>query len=964
MGDRIRRTIVAIGLLASLLVPLQAAGASPAAPDQDVSTGFGVNATHDGRVAGGAERPPLTKAWTRDLGGSVSYPIIVGGRVFVTAAVSASGTSIFALDAATGNDLWGPVALGGTYNFGALTYGGGRIFAVNNDGRLRAFDAATGQLLWTAELTARVTSPPTYRNGRVFVGGGILMAVDAGDGRLLWSRHPSPGSGGYDSSPVATDTAVYIAYPASEAHAYDPATGADIWSNEPEYTAGGGRTVVLADGRLWTRDQYAWYDGIPDLILDPATGAVVGTYRSDGMPAFDGHTGFFLLGGVLEARNTVTGALLWSFAGDGGLATTPVVVDGFLYVTSITGRMWALDTSTGRPVWGDDVGAPIRNASPGAGDGRVVVPASNLLVAYAAAPAGVRAPYIASVHDDANTPALGRDTTPTIVVTGVAGGETVALKDGDVVMATKTAAAGADTVTFNTGPSAADVTLTGDRNHVLTATIGGLGPLGRPSPTFTYTLDTTPPPAPTVTVEGAPSASGTDWSPLIAVSGVASGDTIDLLVDGEVRVTRVMPTPDTVAFFNVDGLEPYFTLGSQGVHSFTASATDRAGNGSGQSPAAAYTAISDPGRFHPLPLARILDTREAGGPVGPGATRTVAVAGRGGVPATGASAVVVNVTVTQPTVGGFLTVFPSGAARPLASSLNFVAGQTVPNLVVAKLGTDGGVSIYNSNGATHVILDVVGWYHEEGGSSGGLYTPLTPTRMLDTRDGTGGTTGPVGSGATIKLNFRGGLGGVPGVATAVVLNVTATQPSTGGYLTAFPTWTDRPLASNLNFVAGQTVPNLVVAKLGSDGTVSIYNNNGTTHVVVDVVGWYGEDESTYGSRYTTLTPARILDTRTGAGPVGPGGTMTVPVAGHGGVPPTGATAVAVNVTVTQPSAGGFLTVFPSGTARPLASNLNFVAGQTVPNLVVAKLGSDGSINVYNLNGTTHVILDVVGWYGG
>ncbi|MDP1805886.1 MAG: hypothetical protein Q8K72_12010, partial [Acidimicrobiales bacterium] len=108
------------------------------------------------------------------------------------------------------------------------------------------------------------------------------------------------------------------------------------------------------------------------------------------------------------------------------------------------------------------------------------------------------------------------------------------------------------------------------------------------------------------------------------------------------------------------------------------------------------------------------------------------------------------------------------------------------------------------------------------------------------------------------------------------------------------------------------------------------------------------------------------DTRAGTGgfsaPVGPGGTISATVAGVGGVPATGVDAVVLNVTVTQPSAGSFLTIYPNGTARPLASNLNFLPGQTIPNLVVAKVGADGKVALYNHAGSSHVIFDVVGWY--
>jgi hypothetical protein len=200
-----------------------------------------------------------------------------------------------------------------------------------------------------------------------------------------------------------------------------------------------------------------------------------------------------------------------------------------------------------------------------------------------------------------------------------------------------------------------------------------------------------------------------------------------------------------------------------------------------------------------------------------------------------------------------------------------------------------------------------------------------------------------------------------------VLNVTVTEPSQQGFLTVFPTGAARPNASNLNFVAGQTIPNLVIAKVGTDGQVSIYNNLGNTHVIADVVGWFPTTSS-----FTGLTPARLLDTRpgnvtvdgqfAGIGPVANNATLNLTVVGRGGVPASGVGAVVLNVTVTEPSQQGFLTVFPTGAARPNASNLNFVAGQTIPNLVIAKVGTNGQVSIYNNLGNTHVIADVVGWF--
>ncbi len=381
-------------------------------------------------------------------------------------------------------------------------------------------------------------------------------------------------------------------------------------------------------------------------------------------------------------------------------------------------------------------------------------------------------------------------------------------------------------------------------------------------------------------------------------------------------------------------------------------------------------------RFHPLTPARILDTRIGlGAPpaaVGTASTLAVQVTGQGGVPSTGVSAVVLNVTVTEPTADSFLAVWPAGQARPLASNLNYVPGQTVPNLVMVKVGDLGRVNLYNNSGATHVVADVAGWYvaagSVAGSMSGSRYTTVVPARVLDTRSGNGAPTAMVGAASSLDLQVT-GRGGVPasGV-SAVAINVTITEPTGGSFLTAWPAGMTRPLASNLNYVAGQTVANLVVVKVSDLGKVSLYNNSGSTHVVADVAGWFGADGGPGGSGFTSLVPARVLDTRTGLGAagatVGPLSSIDVQVTGQGGVPVSGVSAVVLNLTGTQPTAPSFLTAWPTGLSRPLASNLNSVAGQTVPNLVVVKVGAGGKVSVYNNSGSTHIVADVAGWFSG
>jgi len=200
----------------------------------------------------------------------------------------------------------------------------------------------------------------------------------------------------------------------------------------------------------------------------------------------------------------------------------------------------------------------------------------------------------------------------------------------------------------------------------------------------------------------------------------------------------------------------------------------------------------------------------------------------------------------------------------------------------------------------------------------------------------------------------------------VVLNATVTNTTTPSFLTVYPTGASRPLASNLNWIGGQTVPNRVVVKVGTGGQVSFYNLAGNTDVVVDVNG-YITDGTASGKAHFSLSPSRILDTRNGTGgfssPIGPNGTISVNVAGQGGVPASGAVAVVANVTVTSTTAASVLTVYPNLTVRPNASDLNWVPGWTRANLTVVMLGSDGKIAIHNGSGSVNVIVDVVGWFG-
>jgi hypothetical protein len=326
--------------------------------------------------------------------------------------------------------------------------------------------------------------------------------------------------------------------------------------------------------------------------------------------------------------------------------------------------------------------------------------------------------------------------------------------------------------------------------------------------------------------------------------------------------------------------------------------------------------------------------------------------------------VILNVTAVDQTTAGFFTIYPTGATLPTASNLNWVAGQTIPNLVSVGLGTGGKVTIYNGLGMADAVVDLEGYFAPSGGGSAGQFVPVAPARITDTRASSGqpnhGLT--LGAGKTLPVQVT-GVGGIPSTGvSAIVLNTTVTDTTTAGFLTVFPTGTTVPVASNLNWMAGVTVPNRVIVPVGTGGQVSFFNGLGSADLIVDVNGYFTDSSGT-GSSFVPLTPSRILDTRISGTPLGAGATMTVTVAGNGGVPATGAKAVVLNVTVVNPTAASALTVWPDGVPRPVSSDLNFTAGQTVPNLVVVKLSASGQIDIFNVFGTTNVIVDVVGWYG-
>lgn len=385
--------------------------------------------------------------------------------------------------------------------------------------------------------------------------------------------------------------------------------------------------------------------------------------------------------------------------------------------------------------------------------------------------------------------------------------------------------------------------------------------------------------------------------------------------------------------------------------------------------------VSPASYFVPDGPTRLMDTRPDAahhvgpvtGPVAASGTITLPIGNNAegdGVPASKVTAVVLNVTAVGATVAGNATVYPDGSARPLASNLNWTAGETIPNLVVVPV-TDGSIKIWNNSGGTiNFLADLEGYFTSDTTAANiSSYVPVTPVRVADTRKTSlvGTVVGPLASDSATAIQVS-GQKGLPDVSaiTSVVLNVTVTQPTgVNGNLIVYPAGANRPSSSNINFNKGESIPNLVIVPLSSTGAIDIYNNSaGTAQYVVDVQGYF--TSGTSGAKYHPLGPVRLLDTRYGQGEtsvssIASDHSLNLPL-------PSGYSAIIANLTVTQPAGpNGDLDAYPAGGTLPTVSNVNFTKGQTIPNL--AFVSSNSGVSLYNHSASTvQALLDLAGYF--
>jgi hypothetical protein len=383
----------------------------------------------------------------------------------------------------------------------------------------------------------------------------------------------------------------------------------------------------------------------------------------------------------------------------------------------------------------------------------------------------------------------------------------------------------------------------------------------------------------------------------------------------------------------------------------------------------AYGVWPAEGAYSPLSQTRrILDTR-AGlgapkGQVAAGRTVHLSVAGLG-VPTHSVSAVALNLTVTGPTAAGYVTAFPTGVARPMASTINFPRGWTGANFVTVPVGAGGKVDLYNCCGKVSLIADIVGWYaKDDGARTVSSFIPRAfqiaqPQRLLDTRTWGYGKL-PSHYYAEIPVHYSGFF------PSPMVVTVTALGATSTGYVTTY-TYAENPTkTSTLNLHPGVITTNLAMVKLlGGKSTFRVYNGSSKpVHLLIDAVGFYDHDDLPDALRYRPVTPTRIVDTRIAFGSTPFAAASTHEIHAPDSVADDSTWAVLANVTAVKPTVRTFLTAWPSyiDLARPAVSFMNPGPGATVANSTITGVGFGNNFKVYNSSGTTNLVIDVAGTF--
>lgn len=381
----------------------------------------------------------------------------------------------------------------------------------------------------------------------------------------------------------------------------------------------------------------------------------------------------------------------------------------------------------------------------------------------------------------------------------------------------------------------------------------------------------------------------------------------------------------------------------------------------GVQPVTVTTPLGSPNgaTLQPLPPVRVVDTRTNTGATRLNAalSKRIQITGFGGVPV-GAAAISANFTITGASSGGYLTVWNCSPDRPIVSTLNFAAGETVPNGGSVPLDDDGGLCVFSSATAD-LVIDLNGFYGSKGA---GRFAAVTPSRLMDTRASI--AAGRIIAGTVTSLRVA-GVDEVPEDASLVSLNVTSVNPADAGFVTVYPCGAAVPTASSLNPVPGSVKPNVVLAPVGIDGMVCFFSST-DVDLIVDITGYIDDSASL---RFSPTLPFRLTDTRdrnrpemnagTNGNTATKGQTLVIQVAGTRGIA-ANARAVSANFTVTGGTSPGFLTAWPCG-SLPTTSTVNYTFAEAIANGAQMPLSASGSLCVF-VSSDAHVVIDINGWW--
>jgi hypothetical protein len=417
------------------------------------------------------------------------------------------------------------------------------------------------------------------------------------------------------------------------------------------------------------------------------------------------------------------------------------------------------------------------------------------------------------------------------------------------------------------------------------------------------------------------------------------------------------------------------------------------------------------GTYTPITPFRICDTRPVvpgiapnqcntgagSGPLEPGVSRYLTIDGRDGLPATGVTAVALNLTAIAPTRNTNIVAFPddlfaASSERAAGSQLNVTAGSVLADMVEIGVGTDGRIEVADTLGTVNMAIDIEGYVVPSTSPAAGFFGPVEPTRICDTRAAGPGIASnqcnargasPIGAGATLTFNVHASGSPVPasGV-SAVSFALTAIGPTARTVLTAYPGGSVRPAASNLNASPGAALNNHVMVPVSANGTVSIWNSTGSINVAVDIDGWFSTTSGPSGEfgAFPQYSPLYLCDTDALVGVGAPpcqvsAHVLNVTVANQVAPPltyPLPPIAAVIEVTVSRATAPTFITAYPGPitSARPTTSELNVPSAYPLAMLMVVPVSSDGTINIYNAVGNfgypagVRIQVDFFGYYAG